>query len=266
MRKRIGLSIQCLNQLNWQKMMLFDLLLENLNEGKVLSVEVGLFWTAVTVQSEQGVRCGLAATHHQAEHEHTEPAVKRAGELEQWKASDLAQLVHAESPTEVAIGLATLNALLPEPAQKVSLAAEEYIARQGEQARVALIGHFPFVDWLRSRVAQLLVLELKPRPGDTSSEHAAEIIPQADVLAITSSTLINGTFERLFALRRPDAKVMLLGPSTPLSPRLFSLGIHVLSGSLVRDVEAVRRCVRQGGNFRQVKRCGVELVTLEATL
>ncbi len=128
------------------------------------------------------------------------------------------------------------------------------------------MGHFPFVDWLRSRVAQLWVLELKPRPGDTPSEQAAEIIPQADVLAITSSTLINGTFEQLFALRRADARVMLLGPSTPLSPRLFSLGIHVLSGSLVREVEAVRRCVRQGGNFRQLKRCGVELVTLEANL
>jgi uncharacterized protein (DUF4213/DUF364 family) len=244
-------------------MRLFDLLLENLPDGNVLSVEVGLFWTAVTVESRQGVRCGLAATHHAAQHEHTQAAVRQAGQLEQIGANALAQWVRSESPTEVAIGLATLNALLPEPAQPRSLAAEAYIAAQGEACRVALIGHFPFVEWLRSRVAQLWVLELQPRRGDYAAEQADEIIPQADVLAITSSTLINGTFERLFALRRPGAKVMLLGPSTPLSPRLFELGIDVLSGSLVREIEAVRRCVRQGGNFRQIKHCGVQLVTLE---
>ncbi len=245
-------------------MTLFDLLLESLAQGTVRSVDVGLFWTAVVVESEGRLRCGLAATHHRADHEHAQPAVGEAGDLEQRSASDLAQLVHSESPTEVAIGLATINALLPEPPQTIALAAEAYIARQGEATQVALIGHFPFVDWLRSRVAQLWVLELNPRPGDYAAGQAEEIIPQADVLAITSSTLINGSFESLFALRRPDAKVMLLGPSTPLSPRLFELGIHVLSGSLVREIEAVLRCVRQGGNFRQVKRCGVELVTLEA--
>ncbi|GAB4479359.1 MAG: DUF364 domain-containing protein [Anaerolineales bacterium] len=245
-------------------MQLFDLLLEDLPAGTLRSVDVGLFWTAVTVESELGVRCGLAATHHHPDHEHTQPAVTHAGELERWQVKDLAQLVKSQSPTEVAIGLATINALLPEPEQKVTLAAEEYIARQGKQTRVALIGHFPFVDWLRQRVAQLWVLELAPRPGDYAAEQAATIIPQADVLAITSSTLINGTFAEVFALRRSDAKVMLLGPSTPLSPRLFALGIQVLSGSIVRDVEGVRRCVRQGGSFRQVKRCGVELVTMEA--
>ncbi|MCX8062376.1 MAG: DUF364 domain-containing protein [Anaerolineales bacterium] len=244
-------------------MILFDLLLEELPSGKVHSVDVGLFWTAVVVEHAQGLRCGLAATHHPSDYEHGQPAVNHAGELQRWKAEDLAQLVRSQSPTEVAIGLATINALLLEPLQKVTLAAEEYIARQGGQTRVALIGHFPFVDWLRDRVAQLWVLELIPRPGDYSADRAEEIIPQADVLAITSSTLINGTFERDFSLRRSDAKVMLLGPSTPLSPRLFELGIHVLSGSLVRNIEAVRRCVCQGGNFRQIRRCGVELVTLE---
>jgi uncharacterized protein (DUF4213/DUF364 family) len=245
-------------------MPVYPYLLENLPSGTVHSVDVGLFWTAVTVESELGLRCGLAATHHRPADEHTRPAVTHAGQLERWNAPDLAQLVHSESPTEVAIGLATINALLPEPSQGVSLAAEEYIARQGQTKRVALIGHFPFVEWLRQRVAQLWVLELTPRPGDYAAEQAAEILPQADILAITSSTLINGTFESLFALRRADAKVMLLGPSTPLSARLFDLGIHVLSGSVVREIEAVCRCVRQGGNFRQLKRCGVELVTMEA--
>ncbi len=244
-------------------MSLFDLLTENLPSGKVHSVDVGLFWTAVVIESKQGVRCGLAATHQGVGQSHSQPAVNHAGELQTWSPAELTQLVYSASLTEVAIGLATINALLPEPTQKTTLAAEEYIARQGEQIRVALIGHFPFVDWLRSRVARLWVLELEPRPGDLPSDQASEIIPQADVLAITSSTLINGTFESLFALRRRDAKVMLLGPSTPLTPRLFELDIHVLSGSLVREIDAVLQGVRQGANFRQLKRLGIELVTME---
>lgn len=91
---------------------------------------------------------------------------------------------------------------------------------------------------------------------------AAEIIPQADVLALSGTTLINHSFEALVALRRPDALVVVLGPSTPLSPILFRHGVHVISGAVVTDIDAVMRTVRQGANFQQVRRHGVRLVTM----
>ena len=65
------------------------------------------------------------------------------------------------------------------------------------------------------------MLELAPQAGDLPASAAAEVIPQADVVALTSMTLLNHTFDGLLALRRPDAQVMLLGPSTPLAPLLF---------------------------------------------
>jgi uncharacterized protein (DUF4213/DUF364 family) len=46
------------------------------------------------------------------------------------------------------------------------------------------------------------------------------------------------------------APVLVLGPSTPLSPVLFDHGAHLLSGSVVEDIESVLRAVAQGANFR----------------
>ncbi len=245
-------------------MQIYERLLKDLPDGKVVEVSIGLFWTAVLVEVEGRLSCGLAATQHNPEFEHGQrPAVVNAGELERHSALALAGLVHSDSFTEVSVGLATINALLPPPAQSVDLPAEEYILRHGAQANVALIGHFPFVDSLRPCVHQLWVLELNPKEGDLPATQASQIVPQADILAITSTTLINHTFEEVFQHRKPGAKVMLLGPSTPLSPRLFDLGVDVLSGSIVEDIPSVMRLARQGATFRQFKGRGVRLVTIE---
>ena len=98
------------------------------------------------------------------------------------------------------------------------------------------------------------------------SEAADQVIPRADIVALTGTTLINHTFEDLLALCRPEALVLVLGPSTPLSPILFNHGVHLLSGSVVENEEAVLRAVSQGANFRQVHRQGVRLVTMQYKL
>ncbi len=73
--------------------------------------------------------------------------------------------------------------------------------------------------------------------------------------------MITGTLDGLLALCRPDALVMVLGPSTPLSPVLFAHGATLISGTRVVDEAAVLRTVGQGATFQQVE--GVRLLTLE---
>jgi len=119
------------------------------------------------------------------------------------------------------------------------LNAEEVIANQGAGKTVALIGSFPFVSRLRSCVGELFVLELQPKDNELPAEAAPDILPQADVIAITSMTLINHSLENLLNLCKPQSTVLLLGPSTPLSPMLFEHGIDVLSGSVVTDIDGV---------------------------
>lgn len=241
----------------------FDAVLARLPDGIVRDVRVGVHWTAVVVETDGRLRCGLAATQIPSEHEGV--TVADAGRLSQRSGLDLAGLIRSNSPTEASIGLAAINALLPpSPTSWGNVNAGELLADLGAGKRVAVVGHFPFVDDLRERVGALSVLELQPRPGDLPSSAAAEVAPQADVLAITATTLLNRTFDGLMALRRPDSLVMLLGPSTPLTPLLFDYGVDLLSGAIVENIDAVLAAVSQGAGFRQVHKAGVRLVTMQA--
>jgi uncharacterized protein (DUF4213/DUF364 family) len=202
--------------------------------------------------------------HGESHHHGGGPVVGEAGVLMERSARELAELARSDSLAEVSIGMAAINALLPKQEdQWVDLNAEEVIARHGAGKQVALVGHFPFIPRLRERVGKLWVLELRPQGDDLPADASKDVIPQADVLAITGTSLINRTFEGLMAHRRPEALVLVLGPSTPLSPVLFDHGVHLISGSVVEDIESVVRAASQGANFRQIHRQGVRLVTMK---
>ncbi len=244
---------------------ILDDLITTLTDAPVRHVVVGAFWTVVVVEVDGQPRCGLAASLHADDPYHSSgPAVMDAGHLAEHSALDLASLSRSARPLESAIGTAAINALLPRhPELWANVDAADVIIEHGAGKSVALVGHFPFVPRVRERVGQLWVLEQQPQGDDLPAEAAAEVVPQAAVLAITATTLMNRTFAGLMALRRPDAVVLLVGPSTPLSPRLFDYGVHLLSGAVVEDVEAVLRAVSQGANFRQVRHHGVRLVTMQ---
>ncbi len=243
----------------------FKRLLPTLPEGKITSVHMGLYWTAVLAEVDGEVRCGLAATVGDESHHYTtDPAVPRAGRLTELSAQELAEFVYSAHPPEVSIGLATVNALLPRlPHLWTDLHSKEILARLGADKTVVMVGHFPYVPELRPRVGKLLVLEQHPQDADDlPAEAASEVIPQADVLAITAMTLLNRTFDDLIALRRPGVPTLIVGPTTPLSPVLFEMGATILSGSIVENPEAVLRGLNQGANFHQLRQMGVRLVSM----
>jgi uncharacterized protein (DUF4213/DUF364 family) len=189
--------------------------------------------------------------------------VPQAGDLELLTGLELAAQTQSEQPTLVSVGMAAVNALLPrQPTSWVDLNAEDVIASHGAGQSVALIGHFPFVERLRAKGGQLTVLELDPQPGDLPVSAATEVLPQAQVVAITGMTLLNHTLDILLSLCASDALVILLGPSVPLDRILFKRGVDILCGSIITDLDGVLAAVRQGANFRQVHRAGVRLVTI----
>ena len=241
-------------------------LIQSLLPGKILVVQVGYSRTAVLVDTDEGLRCGIAATLSNPEFEHhCQPAVRNAGHLHEMHATDLARLIESPSFTEVAVGLATINALLPRnPDQWMELNAVDYLTQYGVNKNVAVVGHFPFINRLRLLVKNLWVLELNPRDGDLPAQAALEIIPQADLVAITATTLINKTFQGLIELCRPDAHVVLIGPSTPLSPILHDYGIDVISGTIVTDPKATLLGISQGTSLHQLRQAEtIRLVTIK---
>ena len=235
----------------------------SLPDGKVEQVCLGLHWTAVVVELGGKRSCGLSSTLN-GSHVHGEVDVPKAGSLTGKTGLQLAELIFSEKHILSSIGTAATNALLPKsPASWQRINAEEVIAQHGSGKSVALVGHFPFVPRLRSRVSELNVLELDPQPGDHPTDAADRIIPAAQVVAISGTTIANRTLTGLLELCDPEAFVLLLGPSTILSPVLFDHGVDLLCGSVVTNIDLVLKTIQEGGNFPQVHRAGVDLVCVK---
>lgn len=228
--------------------------------GRLRSLHVGANWTAVVVETGAGVRCGLAATLaratiHRGEFHPTVPQSQDALELAAHALSD--------DPLQRSLGWAALNALLPDPPGLIpGINAEALLARLGRGKRVVMVGHFPFAGRLAPQVGELLILERDPQPGDLPADAAPQVLPAAEVVAITAMALVNGSLPGVLAHCAPDAFCMLLGPSTPLSPELFEFGLSCLSGAQVEALDPVLRLVEQGADFRQLHPAGVRLVSL----
>jgi uncharacterized protein (DUF4213/DUF364 family) len=228
-------------------------------DAPVRQVVVGVFWTAVALEAEHP-RCGLASTLQRHTH-HEAPPLPEAGHLLEHSGRELAGWLRSADILRAGIGMATYNALLDvDEAACVKVNAADLILERSAGSRVAIVGHFPFVDRVRQAAKDCWVLELHPRPGDLAAERAAEILPQADVVALTGTSLLNHTFDDLIALCRPQAFVVLLGASAPLSPVLLERGVDAISGTRVVDVPAVLRAVAEGVTFRQIP--GKQLLTM----
>lgn len=236
-----------------------DLLAELKTDAPVRQVVVGAFWTAVVLECNP-VRAGLGSTLH-GEHHDDGPPVREPGRLRERSGRELAELLSSPQILEASIGMAALNALLDvDESTCVDLNAEELIVERGAGKRVAIVGHFPFVDRVRRVAQESWVLELRPRPGDLAAGRAVDVLPQADVVALTGTSLLNHTFDDLVALCRPEAFVVLLGASAPLSPVLLERGIDAISGTKVVDVAAAVGAVSEGATFRQIP--GKRLLTM----
>ncbi len=239
-------------------MHILDELTKVLLPGRIISIHVGISRTAVLAETDEGLRCGLAASLSSDDFGHRcDPRVDKAGHLLDLQPEELVAMIHSSSQIEASIALAVINALLPKIENPmIGLNATAYLMKNGREKNIALIGHFPFVEDLKPQVKNLWVLELNPREGDLSANAAPQIIPQADFLAITATTLINHTFEKLVSLCRDDATVIMLGPTTPLSPVLFENGVDILSGTEILNPEAVMLGIAQGASTRQLNRDG----------
>ena len=228
-------------------------------DAPVHQVLVGAFWTAVVLSTDPP-RCGLSSTLRPATHPGG-PSVLHAGVLLERSGRELAELLRSNSTLEASIGIAAFNALLEvDEGICKEVNAREAILERGAGRRVVIVGHFPFVERVRQAAAECWVLELNPRPGDLAAPWANQVLPQADVVAMTGTSLVNHTFDELIGLCRPDAFVILLGGSAPLTPVLFECRVDAVSGTRVVDVPAALQAVSQGATFPQIP--GKRLLTM----
>lgn len=150
------------------------------------------------------------------------------------------------------LAMAAANALLPPPPEATPTFGQAVLAARGQGKNVAVIGHFPFVEAARAAYANYWVLEKHPQPGDYPADQADILLPQADLVAVTATTLLNGSLAGILNRCRPEAVIILLGPTTPFAPRLFACGIDILAGCHCQDAAAALAGVRQNRFFRQL--------------
>ena len=186
------------------------------------------------------------------------------GKLAGRRAADLAREALSGHGIRRAIGIAALNALAEtcwqrRPHPQVELAAGDAFdateIRCGD--RVVVVGAFvPFLKELKRRGQPFLVLEQDPAtlkademPFFRPADQAASVLPDADVVLITGSTLVNNTLEDLLSLIRPEALVTVVGPSVGMLPDAFlARGADILGCVRITDPDAFLDLLAEGGS------------------
>jgi uncharacterized protein (DUF4213/DUF364 family) len=233
---------------------IIDDLISSLGEDSLVrEVRTCVFWTAVLSK-----HCGLSSTFRE-EHPH-HGMVRGVGDLRNRSALELAEYAKSGNLLEASIGMATINSLIDIDETKCDAEnALDVLIEKGKGKDIAVVGHFPWIPKLRKAARELWVLEQRPQAGDLPAEAAEDIIPKADVVAITGTSLINHTAEKLLDLAK-GSFVVMVGPTTPLSPVLFDWGVDVVSGTKVVEPEKVLRSISEGAIFPQVQ--GVKLMNM----
>lgn len=228
---------------------------------------IGLFFTGVKL--DNGI-AGACATPIKTIPEavccpNSAMAMPFPGKLPGRPAFDLAQEALGDNGIRRAVGIAAMNSLAetcwnrrPHPETDLQLGIDAFDATEinpGDQ--VVVVGAFvPFLRELKRRHQPYLVLEQDPatlradeRPFYRPAEEAGTVVPTADVLLITGTTLINDTLGGLLALAKPDARVTMVGPTVSMLPDAFlRRGADILGTVRVTEPDAFLDILAEGGS------------------
>lgn len=218
---------------------LYDRLIEGIPEGiKVESYISGDIWTIVRTKDNAGVAMTVDITS-------MDPVLKK--DPTQYDLKTLAMCAKSWNLREASIGIAAVNAYYnQEPSiyndNKVIEGSdkEDAFVLYGDEMtgkKVAVIGHFPFIEKSLREKCELTILERDPKKGDYPDPACEYVLADQDYILITGSTLVNKTLPRLLQLKKKGTTLMMIGPSVTMSPVLYDYGVDVLSGMIVSDAE-----------------------------
>lgn len=178
-----------------------------------------------------------------------------------------------------ALGIAVINALAetawrrrPAPGWKMITGVDALkAAGLRPEEKMVMVGAFvSYIRALKTHHEKLAVLELTTAPFlpdelrfYIAADKAPEVVPTADVLLMTGSTIVNDTMDDLLALARPDARVMVVGPSTPMLPDVLAAkGADLLATIRINDGDRFLDVLAEGGGTQGVFDKSAELVVL----
>jgi uncharacterized protein len=244
-----------------------DILGAELDEIVVERAVIGLFFTGVKLSSGHAGACAtpIKTIPEAVCCPSSAMAMPFSGKLHGKPARELLREAYSGHGIRRAVGIACLNALAercwelrPHPLVELRRGIDAFDANAfGAAEQTVVVGAFvPFLKELKRRGLPYLVLEqdlatLKAdeMPFFRSAEMAREVVPLADVLLITGTTLLNDTLEDLLAWARPDARVTMVGPTVGLFPDAFlRRGADILGSVRITDPDAFLELLAEGGS------------------
>lgn len=241
-------------------------------DGKMesLTVEktiIGLFFTGVKLNNGVGGVCftPIKAIPDAVCCPSSARAMPTSGKLKNRKVMQFLDDMFTDNPLKRTMGIAVMNALStvcwqerPPKSYEIKIGVDAIDeVTIPEEGFVVVVGALvPAIKPLKQRGKPFGILELDPLtlkadeleyfvPG----EQAPDVVPKADLLIITGTTLINDTLEDLLKLRKPDARVVVLGPTASMLPEaFFRRGVDVLGGIIVTDADQLLDLIAEAGS------------------
>lgn len=228
---------------------------------------VGLFFTGVKLSTGH---IGACATPIKAIPDavccpSSAHAMPFPGKMRGHRAIDFLDEVRQRDGIRRAVGIATMNALAtlcwerrPHPDIDLEVGVDAFDAagiRPGQM--VVVVGAFvPFLRELKKRGQPYLVLEQDPAtlkadelPFYRRAAEAPAVVPEADVLLVTGTTLLNDTLDGILAAARPGACKVVVGPTVGLVPDAYlRRGCGVLGTIRVNRGDEFLDVLAEGGS------------------
>jgi uncharacterized protein (DUF4213/DUF364 family) len=219
---------------------------EKAHETEVESLSIGLSYTAVTT-SDGGI--GVACTY--VDDGRCCSRNRDYRDYEGARAVELLAEIESPDPLRRSMGLALVNALNYHEASRFPEDATGRLWMDsfgiGSGTRVAMVGLFrPLLRHFEDRGALVEVLDDFRGVGERSGFYK-KLEGWAEVLLLTSTSILNDSTEEILNRTAPGVKVIMMGPSTPMVADAFRhLPVHILAGTVPVDKAGVLKAVRHG--------------------
>ena len=229
---------------------IYELLLDHAaSDTPVTELSIGLVWTVC-----KAGRLGLSMSPGLPTRTLPWPgtlAGKTLGELSTW--------INDWEPYKATVGMAAINASLNRfelpsgitllgAADRGNLAVFEHFLPRLKGKKVVVVGRYPGIERY-AKDFDLRILERQPTHGDYPDPACEFLLPDADWVFLTASSITNKTFPRLAELSQ-HATTVLMGPTLPWLPELHEFGIDYLAGLEVVDHVKLYQTAAEGGGVR----------------
>jgi len=219
---------------------IYDLMLDvvSTDDAIIEDLKIGLTWTYC--RSESTGLCMTADTRSRT--------FPWSGSLNGKRVSQIAPWILEWDAMQSSIALSAINSIinantkkkrksLPiSPNTSSNLSVFNYFLSSIKDKNCVVVGRYPGLDKLQEQY-NLKVIEFNPGLMDHPATASEFLLPEAEWVFLTGTSIANKTFPRLMELSQ-NATVVLMGPSVPQLDELSLFGVDFIAGvDVVNDAK-----------------------------